>query len=35
MSSGEFPDPVTAIGPLVQLIAIVAIVRLLLRESPS
>jgi hypothetical protein len=32
MSSGEFPDAVAAVGPLVQLIAIVATVRVLLRE---
>jgi hypothetical protein len=35
MSSGEFPDPVTAAGPLVQLIAIVAMVRLLIRVRGS
>jgi hypothetical protein len=33
MSSGVFPDAVTAVGPLVQLIAIVAMVRVLLQES--
>ena len=33
MSSGEFPEAVTAVRSLVQLIAIVAMVRVFLRES--